>query len=262
MKQTRLSGILGQRRLQFGDNAALERYYEEKYRNGGYEAGCVRFGINISGLYHQERHRAALRFLAPAAHEVILDAGCGNGALSIRMAPHCREVVAIDIAGNAFDPRHRAVPNLRFEKMNVENLSFADATFDQVVSVETLEHVLDPQRAVAELHRVLKPGGRLVITYPTINRTIIQTLQRAVRLTRPIEISEHLTEWSYDETVDAMRRAGFELEAAEGLVFDFGVLGAVKSVSRFFAVKMTALSLKIRAFPRNSAFVCFAFRRK
>jgi hypothetical protein len=58
------------------------------------------------------------------------------------------------------------------------------------------------------------------------------------------------------------RRAGFELEAAEGLVFDFVVLGALTSGARFFAANVTALSLKIRAFPRNSAFVCFAFRRK
>lgn len=262
MKRTQLSGILGQRRLLFQDNDAVERYYEEKYRHGGYEAGCVRFGVNISALYHQERHRAAIRFLRPAAHEVILDAGCGNGRLAVQIAPQCRSIVAVDIAGNAFPDGNQVAPNLRFEKMNVEALSFPAATFDQAVSVETLEHVLNPERALAELHRVIKPGGRLVITYPTINRTVVQTVQRALRLTKPIEISEHLTEWSYAETIAAMAKAGFVLEAAEGLVFDFGVFGALKSVSRFFAMKITALSLRIRSFPRNSAFVCFAFRRR
>jgi len=57
-------------------------------------------------------------------------------------------------------------------------------------------------------------------------------------------------------------RAGFELEAAEGLIFDFVVLGALTSGSRFFAANVTALLLKIRAFSRNSAFVCGAFRRQ
>ncbi len=159
MKRTQLSGILGRGRLQFADNAAVERYYEDKYRQGGYEAGCVRFGVNISALYHQERHRAALRFLRPAGHEVILDAGCGNGRLAVQVAPLCRSIVAVDIAGNAFPDGNRAAPNLRFEKMNVEQLTFPDATFDQAVSVETLEHVLHSGRALEELHRVIKPGG-------------------------------------------------------------------------------------------------------
>ena len=41
------SGILNRPRLVFHDNRELAAYYEEKYRQGGYEAGCVRFGINI-----------------------------------------------------------------------------------------------------------------------------------------------------------------------------------------------------------------------
>jgi ubiquinone/menaquinone biosynthesis C-methylase UbiE len=261
MKHTRLEGILGQRRLQFSNQAALEQYYEDKYRHGGYAAGCVRFGIDISGIYHRERHRAALRFLDPQPGQKILDAGCGDGTLAVEVASRCRELHAIDIAGNALGPKARALPNLHFAKMNVEQLAFADGTFDQVVSVETLEHVLDPHRALAELHRVLKPRGRLVITYPTINQTTVQRLQRSVLRMPPMEISEHLTEWTYDETIAAARRAGFVLDRVEGLVFDFGVLGALKSLARFLTTSLTSLSLKIRGFPRNSAFVCFAFQR-
>ena len=119
MKNAQLTGILGKRRLQFRDNLELEKYYEEKYRQGGYEGGCIRFGINISDLYHQERHKSALRFLNPAPQETILDAGCGDGRLSALIAPRCRILHAIDIAGNALDPRYRALPNLCFAKMNV-----------------------------------------------------------------------------------------------------------------------------------------------
>jgi ubiquinone/menaquinone biosynthesis C-methylase UbiE len=261
MKPTQLTGILGRRRLQFRDNRELEQYYEDKYRQGGYEGGCIRFGINISELCHRERHRSALSGLNPAPHETILDAGCGDGRLAALVAGRCRVVHAIDIAGNALDPRFAALPNLHFAKMNVESLTFAGAAFDQIVAVETLEHVLQPDRAIAEFHRVLKRGGRLVVTYPTINRTLVQRLQRSLRLGRPMQISEHLTEWSYDELVRHVETAGFELVGSQGLVFDFGVLGAIKSLSKSLAMGMTALALRIRSFPRNSTFVSLVFRR-
>lgn len=261
MKSTQLTGILGQRRLQFRDNLELEKYYEAKYQQGGYEGGCIRFGINISELYHRERHRSALHFLDPSPTDTILDAGCGDGRLAALVAQRCQVVHAIDIAGNSLAPEVRARPNIRFAKMNVESLAFPDAQFDQIVSVETLEHVLDPERAIREFHRVLKSGGRLVVTYPTINRTIMQRLHRTLHLGRPLEISEHLTEWSYDEVVSKIEAVGFKFEAAEGLVFDLGALGALKLVSKAMATALTALALKIRGFPRNSAFVSVAFRK-
>lgn len=113
---TNYSGILDRARLEFHDNAELERYYEEKYRQGGYEAGCVRFGVDISAIYHTERHRSALRLLAPRATDTILDAGCGTGRLAATIAERSHTVHAIDIAGNAFDPAHRVVGNLHFAK--------------------------------------------------------------------------------------------------------------------------------------------------
>jgi 2-polyprenyl-3-methyl-5-hydroxy-6-metoxy-1,4-benzoquinol methylase len=262
MKRAEFAGILNKARLRFPDNEALERYYEEKYRNGGYEAGCVRFGIDISGWYHRERQRSALRLLEPGPQERILDAGCGQGDLAAEIGGRCAQVHAVDIAGNSLNPWHRTVPNLRFEKMNVERLEYPDATFDKVVSVETLEHVLHPLAAIREFHRVLRPGGRVVITYPTINRSALQRLQQGLGITRPLEVSEHLTEWSYSELVERFASAGFGLLRSEGIVFDFGIAGALKAVSAGMTRRLTAWSLKIRRFPRNSLFVSVAFRKK
>jgi 2-polyprenyl-3-methyl-5-hydroxy-6-metoxy-1,4-benzoquinol methylase len=262
MKNVQLTGILGKEQLHFKDNRELEKYYEEKYGRGGYEGGgCILFGVNISKLYHQARHGSALRFLAPRPDDVVLDAGCGDGSLSAALAPRCRTVHAIDIAGNALDPAHRAIGNLQFRKMNVEALDFADGFFDRIVCVETLEHLLEPDKAIAEFRRTLKPGGRLVITYPTVNRTLMQGLQRKLGLGRRLEISEHLTEWSYDDVVHHVRAGGFEFVTSEGLAFDFGFFGWIKYKSRFFARVLTRFALAIRRFPRNSAFVSVAFRK-
>lgn len=262
MARSKYSGILNQPRLELRDNQELERYYEKKYSQGGYEGGgCVRFGINISEIYHRARHDTAIRFLTPRVDEVILDAGCGTGSLSAEIAPRCRRVEAVDIAGNALDERFRAIPNLGFQKMNVEDLTFPSDHFDQVVCVETLEHALHPEKALAAFYRVLKPGGRLVLTYPTINRTTVQRVQRKLGIGRPLEISEHLNEWTYDECRRVAEAAGFRFVRSEGLVFDFGVLGIVKQVSRFFAKNVTALALGVRGFPRNSLFVCVALEK-
>lgn len=112
--------ILGKNRLVFADNYALKTYYEGKYREGGYDnSGCVIRGVRISDRYHVERMKAALRLLAPQRDDVILDAGCGNGALAALIAPRCREVHGIDIAGNALAPQNAGLPNLQFQQMNL-----------------------------------------------------------------------------------------------------------------------------------------------
>ena len=262
MKNVQLTGILGKEQLHFKDNRELEKYYEEKYSKGGYEGGgCILYGVNISKLYHQARHRSALGFLDPQPQDTVLDAGCGDGSLSAQIAPRCKAAHAIDIAGNALDPALRSMANLNFRKMNVESLDYADGFFDRIVCVETLEHLIEPKKAIAEFHRALKPGGCLVITYPTVNQTLMQRLQRKLGIGRRLEISEHLTEWTYADVVSNVQAGGFAFVAAEGLAFDFGVFGWIKYKSRFFARMLTKLALAIRAFPRNSAFVSVSFRR-
>lgn len=61
---------------------------------------------------------------------------------------------------------------------SVEELTFADGTFDLVVTQDVLEHVFHPERAVAEIHRVLRPGGAHVFTTPKF-RGLDETKQRA-----------------------------------------------------------------------------------
>lgn len=244
--------IVGQERLRFASNEALREYYEHKYRTGGYEEGgySVR-GVDVSAMYHARRLELALRFAAPRPHEDLLDAGCGSGALAAELAPRSRMTQAVDIAANALDARFATIPNLRFRAMNVESLEFPDGRFDAVVCVETLEHLLSPLVALGEMARVLKRGGRLVLTYPTINRTFV----KRCRLGRTVPVSEHLNEWSYAELVAAVESAGLRVRKVEGISFDFGVLLALKHLHRSVALGMTRAALSVRGFPRNSMFV-------
>lgn len=99
-----------------------------------------------------------------------LNLGTGEGDYDRMLAGFAKNLVGVDV--NAEDLRHaadlnRGVMNLRYQVDNALDLSFADATFDLVVSSEVIEHVGQPERMVQEIFRVLKPGGVAVLTFPS-----------------------------------------------------------------------------------------------
>jgi SAM-dependent methyltransferase len=86
----------------------------------------------------------------------LLDAGAGNQPYRAWYEPRCASVVAVD-----------ATPAAGLDALAlVDRLPFADASFDTVLSTEVWEHVEDPMAAAREAFRVLRPGGRLVVTVP------------------------------------------------------------------------------------------------
>lgn len=262
MKNNPVAGKYPDRTPQFITNRELEQYYESKYAQSGYtEHGRVVFGINVSKRYHQQKYVSALAFLQAGTGETILDAGCGDGALSAQMAPHCKAVHAIDVAGNAFAREYSGIPNVHFAKMNIEELAFHDGFFDKIVCVEALEHVLDPEKAVAEFYRALRPGGLLVLTYPTINRSLIRTILQKLKLKEEVKMYEHLSEWSYDDVIKNVTRAGFEFVRGQGIAFELLLLSWAQHTTKAIAQKALDLSLAIKVFPRNSVFIVASFRK-
>jgi ubiquinone/menaquinone biosynthesis C-methylase UbiE len=119
-----------------------------------------------------EYDRHLLSLLELKASDRVLDLGCGTGVLTRMIGDQLDgtaggESVGIDAAAKmiAVARKKRATHNCRFEVMAAEDLAFADAAFDAVVSSLFFHHVqLDlKQKALAEAYRVLKPGGRLVV---------------------------------------------------------------------------------------------------
>jgi ubiquinone/menaquinone biosynthesis C-methylase UbiE len=92
--------------------------------------------------------------------ERLLDAGCGNGGVARLLRRRVAEVVAVDI--EPF-PEWRDEPGLTFATADAERLPFEDASFDVVHSKDSLHHMHDPRKALAEYHRVLRFGGTVVI---------------------------------------------------------------------------------------------------
>lgn len=110
-----------------------------------------------------DRHlRRINTFLAPRTSDRILEIGCGRGFLT-------REVQRIAPATVGTDLNREAVANgvtggLRV--MDARALDFPDATFDKIYSFHAIEHIPDLAGAFAEMDRVLKPGGRVLLVYP------------------------------------------------------------------------------------------------
>lgn len=100
----------------------------------------------------------------------VLDAACGVGYGSAFLAEQAASVVGVDVDAASVEYARGRYGSDRctFEVMDVERLAFADGTFEVACSFETIEHVGDPERALAELARVLAPGGTLVVSTPHV----------------------------------------------------------------------------------------------
>lgn len=122
---------------------------------------------------HIARYAMARRYLPSSG--VVLDAACGLGYGSAVLGSTHPEVnvigldnsgFAVDYAAACFTPSY---PNLQFRQGDVCDLSaFADASVELVVSFETIEHLRHPEHFLAEVRRVLVPGGRFVCSVPNM----------------------------------------------------------------------------------------------
>ena len=103
----------------------------------------------------------------PVAGKTVLDVGCGDGELALEMGRRCAIITGLDADPAmivAARQRIKLTPApMQFIEGQVENLPFDEGTFDCVIAVTVLCFVPDARRAIAEMARVLKPDGQLVI---------------------------------------------------------------------------------------------------
>ena len=131
-----------------------------------------RFAATAHALGEQHVARTAAladgvrRFVSLTGRERALDAGAGTGALALALAPLVREVVAVDLVPELLaEARRRAgdVESVSFVEADATRLPFADASFDLSCCARTLHHVARPELVVAELARVTRSGGQMLV---------------------------------------------------------------------------------------------------
>jgi demethylmenaquinone methyltransferase/2-methoxy-6-polyprenyl-1,4-benzoquinol methylase len=107
--------------------------------------------------------RAATKIIAPTAGMKILDLAAGTGSSSAPLAAAGADVIAADFSEGMLAAGRKARPNLNFVKADALKLPFEDGTFDVLTISFGLRNTADTAKALAEAHRVVKTGGRLVI---------------------------------------------------------------------------------------------------
>lgn len=108
----------------------------------------------------------------------VLDLGCAGGFMAEALADKGARVIGIDPAAQAIDAARTHAKllgkSIQYDVGVGENLPYGDGHFDAIVCVDVLEHVKDLTRVLAEVERVLKPGGTFL--FDTINRNPISRL--------------------------------------------------------------------------------------
>jgi ubiquinone/menaquinone biosynthesis C-methylase UbiE len=160
-----------------------------------------------------------LEAIGGAGGGVLLDVACGPGIVAAALAPRAREVVAFDLTPEMLEKARQrcaaaGVRNVTFREGSATDLPFADASFDGVVTRLSIHHFPMPQRAMAEMARVLKPGGTLVLADVVSSEKPDQSrLHNAIEVLRD---PSHIRMLPVSELEALVRDAGLEITGRSG----------------------------------------------
>jgi ubiquinone/menaquinone biosynthesis C-methylase UbiE len=178
-------------------------------------------GKRLEALYRiadaVRRRRLVRAALAAAPGERILDVGCGPGFYCAELLEEVGpqgSIVGLDGSPHMLDlaaRRCEGLGNVEFQRADATSLPVEDESIDGAICVQVLEYVPDVPAALAEFHRALRPGGRVVI-WDIDWATVSWHSADPARMARVLEAwDEHLVHRSLPRTLaPAMRSAGFE----------------------------------------------------
>ena len=143
----------------------------------------------------KEVQTSALAALALSQNDVVLDLGCGTGAAVREAASQVRQAVGFDLSpGMIAEARDRAraehLENVEFTEGDVSGaLPFEDGAFTAIVCTTAFHHFPRPRETIAEMARVLRPGGRLVIADANRRHPAVFVLDLLLRALQPSHVA-------------------------------------------------------------------------
>ena len=175
---------------------------------------CKKVLYDVTGKYHHTSERVSPDFPDEnflnhlkvyqfaeqfVKGKTVLDVGCGTGYGSYYLRTHgAQSVFGIDYSEEAVAYAVGHYPEVTFQQMDAQRISYPNKSFDVVISSENLEHLPDPAENIAEIHRVMKERGLLVLGTP--NKEI------ASPDSEKSSNHFHIREFSFDELDSLIRK--------------------------------------------------------
>ncbi len=150
----------------------------------------------------------------PKESDLVLDVGTGTGHTAMALAPLVRQVEAIDLTEEMLEEgrglcRQRGISNVRFDIGDAMALPFPDGSFDIVTCRRAAHHFRDVRRALGEMARVLRAGGRLVIDDRSVPED--DEVDRAINQLDILHDPSHVRDYLASEWRTIIEGAGLEL---------------------------------------------------
>ncbi|MFD9906639.1 class I SAM-dependent methyltransferase [Streptomyces sp. NPDC059063] len=205
----------------------------------------------------QARMLAAALGPATRGAGVVLDIGCGDGSAARAAAPLLagHRVIGVDWSQDALRRASRHLPHVVRGELTDGGLPFASASADAVLFSEVIEHLVDPDSALDELRRVLRPGGHLMLSTPNLaawyNRGLllagVQPVFSEVSLRgihgRPgREVVGHLRLYTARALREFVAASGFDVVRLAGAPFH-GVPRPLRALDRLACAAPSAASI-------------------
>lgn len=153
-------------------------------------------------------------------HERIVDIGCGEGiALEklVSLFPG-KEVVGVDLEEENIDICTKF--GLTAIRSNVYDLAIPSGRFDAAICIDVLEHLAEPAEGVAELYRVLSPGGRLIIVVPHDRNFLLSRLALGM-IKEAFYDAGHERQWKPRQLTALLKDTGFVVTKGKSIPFLF-----------------------------------------
>ncbi len=162
--------------MQQVDNDLYHELGEKWYFADDHPIALLRAESRLRNPWILQKLESTFKDSLPQDQTHILDVGCGAGFLSNYLAKQGYHVQGVDLSDESLNVAraHDQTGNVGYSLANASQLPFKDNCFDAVMAMDFLEHVEQPEMIVAEISRVLRPGG--VFFFHTFNRNFISWL--------------------------------------------------------------------------------------
>ncbi len=211
-------------------------------------------------------YKAVIKLLPDLNGKKILEIGAGRGDFSIWLANNFKNATvvgtdfspaAIELAQSKIDD---SITNLTFQVENAEALSFADGSFDYIISCETMEHVFHPQLMANEMNRVLKKGGGFILTTENYFNAMILMWIKTWITRKPFNsggiVQPHENFFTFFHIRSYFRKAGLKLTHTESNYFLFIMLPGVDPTNLYIKdFKNSFLKKMFRPFGRHYTYM-------